>query len=178
MDTRKLSDLKTWERNYRKGDVQAIVNSIARFGFNTALRVWQGNTVIAGNHTLLALRQMKANGADVPRGVMVEGDAWVVPCVDVSHLSRPEAAAFAIADNHLTEKAENDGEQLAALLDDLKQGESALFELTGYTQTDLDTLLFDLNPSFDPVSADEQPRLDRKKAIVCPHCGEEFTPHG
>ena len=29
---------------------------------------------------------------------------------------------------------------------------------------------------FDPVGEDEQPRLDQKKPITCPHCGEEFTP--
>jgi hypothetical protein len=29
---------------------------------------------------------------------------------------------------------------------------------------------------FDPVGEDEQPRLDQKKPIECPHCGEEFTP--
>lgn len=31
-------------------------------------------------------------------------------------------------------------------------------------------------PDFDAVGIDEQPRLDQKKPIVCPHCGQEFTP--
>ena len=31
-------------------------------------------------------------------------------------------------------------------------------------------------PDFQPVSEDEQPRLDQKVPIACPHCGEEFIP--
>jgi len=31
-------------------------------------------------------------------------------------------------------------------------------------------------PNFEPVSADDQPRLDQKAPITCPHCGEEFIP--
>lgn len=31
-------------------------------------------------------------------------------------------------------------------------------------------------PEFDPVDASEQPRLDQKKPITCPHCGMEFIP--
>lgn len=66
---RKLSELTNWERNYRVGDVSAIVTSIVTFGFNGALRVWKDGVVIAGNHALKALNTMKANGATVPRGV-------------------------------------------------------------------------------------------------------------
>jgi hypothetical protein len=29
-------------------------------------------------------------------------------------------------------------------------------------------------PSFEPVGADQQSRLDRKKAVTCPACGHEF----
>jgi len=31
-------------------------------------------------------------------------------------------------------------------------------------------------PDFDPVDGSEQPRLDQKSPIICPHCGEEFIP--
>lgn len=31
-------------------------------------------------------------------------------------------------------------------------------------------------PSFEPVSADEQPRLDEKKKAECPECGCKFIP--
>ena len=31
-------------------------------------------------------------------------------------------------------------------------------------------------PNFEPVDESEQPRLDQKSPITCPHCGEEFVP--
>ena len=31
-------------------------------------------------------------------------------------------------------------------------------------------------PDFQPVSADEQGRLDEKAKVTCPECGHEFTP--
>jgi hypothetical protein len=31
-------------------------------------------------------------------------------------------------------------------------------------------------PDFQPVGVEEQGRLDQKKPVTCPHCGEEFTP--
>lgn len=29
-------------------------------------------------------------------------------------------------------------------------------------------------PGFEPVGADEQPRLDEKNPVICPHCGENI----
>lgn len=31
-------------------------------------------------------------------------------------------------------------------------------------------------PNFEPVDESEQPRLDQKAPITCPHCGKEFVP--
>jgi len=31
-------------------------------------------------------------------------------------------------------------------------------------------------PNFQPVSEDEQGRLDQKAPVVCPECGHEFVP--
>jgi hypothetical protein len=42
---RPLASLGRWERNYRVGDVSAIIASIVRFGFNGALRVWRGKVM-------------------------------------------------------------------------------------------------------------------------------------
>jgi ParB family chromosome partitioning protein len=33
----------------------------------------------------------------------------------------------------------------------------------------------DVMPDFEPVSVDEQGRLDEKKPIECPECGHHFT---
>ncbi len=137
-----LSTLKRWERNYRVGEVDAIVASIARFGFNGALRTWKG-TVMAGNHALLALQTMKANGAPAPRGVVDAGGDWLVPCIDVSHLSKTEAEAFAIADNRTQERGSNDPERLAELLEELAKNDLMLD--AGYEQGELEALIASLS---------------------------------
>lgn len=85
---RPLSELRPRERNYNRGDVHAIAASIQRWGFNGALRVWDGSldepgTVIAGNHTYLALLQLKDEGAEPPMHVGIAGDGdWQVATAD------------------------------------------------------------------------------------------------
>lgn len=36
--------------------------------------------------------------------------------------------------------------------------------------------MIDITPDFEPVDESEQPRLDQKAPITCPHCGMEFIP--
>lgn len=136
-----LATLKRWNRNYRQGDVGAIIQSIARFGFNGALRVWRDDVVIAGNHALMALLQMKASAYQTPRGIVEHDGKWLIPCVDVSHLSEIEAEAYAIADNRTQERGDNDNEQLAALLSSIAAEDAALLAATGYDGDDVDNLL-------------------------------------
>lgn len=145
---RDLTTLKTWKRNYRHGDVGAIITSIVTFGFNHALRVWNDNTVIAGNHSLLALQSIKAQGLQPPRGIRADKDNWIIPCIDVSHLTETQAQAFAIADNRTSELAENDNQQLADLLSEIAAQDEKLLAATGYDGDDVDALLKGLsNPT-------------------------------
>lgn len=138
---RDITTLKLWRRNYRRGDVGAILHSIVAFGFNGVLRVWRGDVVVAGNHMLQALLQLKASGQPAPRGIAVVSGRWLAPCLDVSHLSESEAEAYAIADNRTQERAESDLEQLASLLATLAAENEALLTATGYDGDELDALL-------------------------------------
>lgn len=144
----KIDDIRLWERNYRRGDVRAIRRSIQRFGFNGALRVWRG-TVVAGNHTLKALQQMKKEGESPPFGVTKD---WAVAVIDISRLSEREAEAFAIADNKTQELGEIDKGALAELLSDLRASEDGdLAVETGYGTDDLLRLLGAVEDSPAPV---------------------------
>lgn len=136
-----LRSLKRWDRNYRVGNTDAIVASIVRFGFNGTLRVWQDGVVIAGNHALISLEIIRANGGNAPSGVRVENDDWLIPCVDVTHLNRLEAQAFAIADNRTQELGQDDPERLSDLLSEVKGLDGELFSATGYNVRDLEKLL-------------------------------------
>ena len=52
-------------------------------------------------------------------------------------------------------------------------------DLTGFTQTEREDLMVPtVNPNFEPGTEGDQAKLDEKKPMVCPHCGEEFTVGG
>jgi len=86
-----------------------------------------------------------------------------------------EAAEWAdlVADNRLAELAEIDRPALKDLLEELDTGALDM-ELTGFTEDALAELMEQVH--FDPVSEDEQGRLDEKAPVKCPECGHEFTP--
>lgn len=150
-----LDELKLWERNYNKGDVLQIKKSILRFGFNNALRVWRESTVMAGNHSTIALRECLADGwtatddgiklanGKLLRGgaVRVENGRVQVDTVDLSHLPKSEAEAFAIADNHIASKAEPDDLILSELLLDLKEYDLEILDDIGFTDLEFSDLL-------------------------------------
>ncbi len=120
-----LDSLVVWADNYNRSDVNGIALSIRRFGFNGAPRVWRGVHVRANNHTVLALRLIKTEGARPeidcmfpPPNVVVDGDTWRIPFIDINHLNENDAIAFAIADNQHARNATQDEVQL---LDYLKR---------------------------------------------------------
>lgn len=94
-----------------------------------------------------------------------------VPYIEVELSEDEEKLALAIFDP-ITYMAETDSEMLDALLREVNTGEEALQALLAELAEDAGIT----PPDFEPVDASEQPRLDQKKPITCPHCGEEFTP--
>ncbi len=158
---RRVQDLEPWDRNYNRGDVPAIALSIQVFGFNGRLAV-HGSTVMAGNHALAALRQLEGNEAPFPagQGLRLEEDgSWSVLVITLDHLSRPQAEAYAIADNRTRDLATTDDEQLAALLSAIAEEDAALLAATGYEQDDLDKLLASLDDA-TVQDVDAEPKIE------------------
>jgi DNA modification methylase len=151
-----LGQLKPWGRNYRRGEVGAIIASIKEFGFNGALRVWNGE-VMAGNHALQALTAMRDDGLamNAPMGVLAMPDDWHVPCINISHLSRVQAEAFAIADNRTQELGTEDAAALSAILSELLAVDERLFAGAGYSESDLEAMLGELRQMEDPTDVPE-----------------------
>ena len=98
------------------------------------------------------------------------GDA-PVPYVEVDLDEAEEAYVLATLDP-IGAMAAADAAKLDDLLRDVQSGEAGvqamlaqLAEDTGITP-----------PDFQPVSIDEQGRLDQKAMVKCPECGHEFVP--
>ena len=69
------------------------------------------------------------------------------------------------------EMAETDVKQLENLLSEIGEGSSALCDYLSKLAQDNGIM----PPVFEPVGAEEQGRLDKKKEITCPKCGHVFT---
>jgi ParB-like chromosome segregation protein Spo0J len=121
--------------NPRRGNVEGIASSLARFGQVRPILVQQSSGfIIAGNHTYQAAVSL----------------GWKKIAVVRVDLSDEQARAYMLADNRWSDVAENDDEALARILREL--GEAGELDGTGYSADDLDDLLslLDRLPVTDP----------------------------
>lgn len=112
--------LKAWERNSRthsEAQVQQIMASIERFGFNDPIAITSKGTVIAGAGRLEAATRL--------------GLARI-PCLELDHLDQSEWRAYLIAHNKTSDNAGWDQDLLLAELRELSEAgiDMALLGLT------------------------------------------------
>lgn len=149
-------------RTHPERNVQAIRASLMRFGQQKPVVCDSHGIVRAGNGTLDAARSL----------------GWTHLARVVTSLEGSEATAYSIADNRTSDLAAWDVESLVAQLQALEA--DAIDPATlGFDGEDIAGLMDASQdgevPDFQPVSEDEQGRLDQKASITCPKCGHEFT---
>jgi hypothetical protein len=156
-ERRKLSDLIPWEKNPRtikNAQAERLVDSVETFGQVETLAVGPGNALYNGHQ----------------RASVLAGQYGMDYEVDVRVASR--------------ELTERERQQLTVYLHRGATGDFDFSELAAWNiNDDLIAWGFDESeltdfavPDFQPVGANEQPRLDQKAPVTCPHCGEEFIP--
>lgn len=94
-----------------------------------------------------------------------------VPYIQVDLSEDEELQALASFD-YITQMAVYDREQLDALLQEVNSDDARVQEMIAKLGADMGVI----PPDFQPVDESEQPRLDQKSPIECPHCGEKFVP--
>jgi hypothetical protein len=179
-----LSQARRWDENPKRHDIDALVRSIESHGFGDPPKYDSTlGALVYGNGRTEALERMRQAGKEPPRGIGVTEDGdWAVPLIfGVDAASRAAAVAFAIDHNNLTLLGGNLGlEDLLGIWDEeglqrvLREVPDAGALLASLDPGDVDALL--QGPSYEPVSAEEQSRLDQKKMVTCPDCGKEFRP--
>ena len=168
----RLQDLQPYPLNPKEHDLGAIHTSIHEFGFLERIVVNEiTGHILSGHGRLETLTQQQAQQMDAPQGVVAENGDWLVP-VDYVNVPEAKEGAATVALNRTVELGGWNEEALATLLQDIENNSAVDLSATGFDAEGLEALLFDLNPHFDPVSADEQPRLDQLDPIICPHCGK------
>lgn len=120
-----IRELELLPGNPRRGDVDAVARSLAKFGQRKPIVAKRDGTVIAGNHTLRAARLL---GWDEIAVVWVDDD-------DAT------AKAFALADNRVSELGDFDDAALAAMIADVQQYDESLLVAAGYDAAALDLLV-------------------------------------
>ena len=143
-----LLDLNHYSKNPRRGDVQAIKGSIVANGIFRPVIVNKGtytdkpNEILAGNHTVKAIRELAEENPDDRRWQQVE--VWMVD-VDAER-----AARIVLADNRTADLDSYDNEELLGLLD-MMDGD---LDGTGYDADDLEKLAGDDSGDILPEAGD------------------------
>src|SRR5574344_3123436 len=104
--TRKLSEIKPYEKNPRKNDqaVEFVLNSIKEFGFKVPIVIDKDGIIVAGHTRYKASKKLK----------LAE-----VPCIIADDLTEEQIKAYRLADNKVAEKSEWDFDLLSEELDDI-----------------------------------------------------------
>jgi len=154
----RIGDLLPWERNPKAHPVEnvaEIARSIVRFGFTEPIICWGSRRqVVAGHGRLLAAQMLYREDAgrkvatDQPGEAATDPADGLVPVRWIEFASDHEAAAYAIADNRLTEKNPMDPAQVAEIFIELDDAGVSLDGL-GYGEEELRIML-------DPNGGEEE----------------------
>ncbi len=118
-----IDSLSPHPDNPRRGDVEAIKQSLTRFGQVRPVLIDADGSIIAGNHTWKAAKELGWEEIAANRNEFANAD---------------EARAYLLADNRLAELGEYDRAELRTLLEELES--SGGWEGTGYAARDLEDL--------------------------------------
>lgn len=144
---RKVSELKLDPANPRvhsPKQIRQIARSISIFGFNVPILVDRNLKVIAGHGRILAALQLG----------LAE-----VPVIRLDHLTEPQARAFMIADNRLTENSVWDDRLLAQQFRALSEIDLDFeLEATGFEMGEIDLRIEQLDIDDESSAADAIPK--------------------
>lgn len=151
----KIADLLEYKNNAKEHpqwQIEQIVESIEKFGFNDPIAIDENNIIIEGHGRLYALQEMGAEE---------------VECIRLSHLGENEKKAYILAHNKLTMNTEFDADLLAQELGEIEGIDMSSF---GFL---MDPLIEVVEDDFDDEAAIEQPEPIAKLGDVY-QLGEHF----
>lgn len=137
-----VDDLATFSGNPRRGAVEAIAKSLEKHGqyrpivVNAGTHTGRPNEVLAGNHTLLAARQL----------------GWDQIDVSIIDVNENTARSIVAADNRLADLGDYDDSALFELLSSLDD-----LDGTGYSNGELEALGLVVNPPIGNGDPDDAP---------------------
>ena len=159
VERRSVESLIFYARNSRTHSAEQVAQiaaSIKEWGWTVPVLIEPDGGIIAGHGRIMAAQTL---------GIAE------VPCMVAEGWSEGQKRAYIIADNKL---ALNAGWDFDVLENEIRDLDESHFDvsLTGFGEGEIAAMM--LADSFKPTSEGEQTRLDEKKPIECPACGEEI----
>jgi len=166
-----INELHTWDKNPRRGNIEAIKTSLKRFGqrqpiiYKTeTINNQTFKTVYAGNHRLQAATEL----------------GWKqIAAVEANDLTHEEIQAYAIADNRTTDLSEYDKDALAEIIAEINQTDQQLLEDLQYEDDEIEQLIdgmpYEDSPGNLNDSTEESEIIENLESNnECPKCGFEW----
>jgi ParB-like chromosome segregation protein Spo0J len=130
-------------REHGPRHIRQLMRSIQTFGFISFILVDANGVVIAGHGRLEAAKRLKRP---------------TVPVVQVDHLTAEQVKAYMLTDNRLAEVSRWNEEMLTAVFKDLTSVDLNFdIEVTGFSTTEIDLLILDLDGGEGAEGDDEVP---------------------
>lgn len=128
----KLDDIHAYKNNAKKhpeSQVQQIISSITKFGFNNPILIDENNEIIAGHGRFMAAQVMNLE---------------TVPTVKLSHLTDAQKRAYRLADNKIAENGGWNKELLSLEIKDLEKiclNDNFVIQDIGFNDAELDSIV-------------------------------------
>lgn len=180
-----LEDAVLWDRNPKRHDIGALVESIWTYGYQDPSKFDAAlGALVYGNGRVQAVQAGKKEGRHPPTGVALLPDGrWAVPVVFGNDLaSRAVAEAFAIDHNNLTLAGGDftaldiarlwDADAYVALLSEFAVADQMPLTVDG---DDLDALLAQTAGAVEAPEEFGKYDEDLATKYCCPKCGYEWS---
>jgi ParB-like chromosome segregation protein Spo0J len=150
----KIDDITPYKNNAKKHtdeQIQHIINSIEKFGFNDPIGIWGDENIIVEGHGRYFAMQKLGN--------------MEVECIRLDHLSDEERRAYTLVHNQATLETPFDFDILNTEID----------SIFNFYMSDFGFAKFDINDGNEEYSNFEDIAAKENKTIlICPHCGKEI----
>src|SRR4051812_49177724 len=160
-----IAALEKWRKNPRKNvaAVPMVARSIRTYGFVAPVVVWTSRGQLVAGHTrIAALESILAHDPKfVPRDAPGVG---LVPVRVHEFRDEAEAAAYAIADNKLSEVAEWDEALLGEVMREIAALDDKMLVETGFGSDDIERLIRETGAAAGGDATGGDPGEDRYKS--------------
>ena len=169
LQLRELTPLQGELKELTGANFEKLKRSILKHGITFPFFIWQDNGtnfILDGTQRDRVLRKLAAEGYHIP----------ALPCAIITAKDKREACEKILLISSQYGKMTNE-----SLYEFISKNELEFLELE--EMLDLPQIKLEefkigwlQEPDFEPASADEQGRLDKKNPVTCPECGHEFVP--